>query len=115
MIARAVGKYQRMSARKSRLVADKVRGLNAVQALDMLRYTRSSGAVVVSKVLKSALSNAENNHEFFDRDKLYISKITIDEGPAWKRFMPRAYGRASAIRKPTCHVTIELSEVEAKQ
>ena len=110
MVSKAVSKYQRVSPRKARLVANVVRGKAVEDALALLKYTPTKGAIIISKTLQSAMSNAEENVKFYDTTRLYISEITVDAGPPLKRFMPRAYGRASAIRKPTAHVSVVLSD-----
>lgn len=102
-------RYQRLSPQKARLVADLVRGKNALYALDMLRFTNKKAARFIEKTLRSAIANAEHNNNL-DPEKLVISKILIDKGPVLKRVSPRAMGRADIIRKPTAHITIEVSE-----
>lgn len=102
--------YFRTSPRKVRLVADLVRGKNLTQALSQLQFTEKKSAGAISKLIKSAISNAKHNFKINDREKLYIKKITVDEGPTLKRFMPRARGSASPIRKRTSHITVVLSE-----
>ena len=102
-------RYQRLSPQKARLVADIVRGQNALQALSVLRFTNKKAATYIEKTLKSAIANAE--HSFgMDPDKLFVSRILIDKGPVLKRVNPRAMGRADIIRKPTAHITVEVSE-----
>ena len=102
-------RYQRLSPQKARLVADIVRGKDALPALAMLKFTNKKAAVYIEKTLKSAIANAEHNF-VMDPDKLYVSKILIDKGPVLKRVNPRAMGRADIIRKPTAHITVEVSE-----
>lgn len=102
-------RYQRLSPQKARLVADIVRGKNALQALNVLRFTNKKAAKYIEKTLRSAIANAKHNFNM-DSDKLYISKILIDKGPVLKRISPRAMGRADVIRKPTAHITIEVAE-----
>ena len=102
-------RYQRLSPQKARLVADIVRGKNALQALNVLRFTNKKAAKYIEKTLRSAIANAKHNFNM-DSDKLYISKILIDKGPVLKRMSPRAMGRADVIRKPTAHITIEVAE-----
>ncbi|MDD9806617.1 MAG: 50S ribosomal protein L22 [Gammaproteobacteria bacterium] len=99
----------RVSARKCRLVVDRVRGLAVGDALELLRFGRTRPAFYVLKVLESAIANAENN-EGADIDELKIKRITVDEGPVMKRFRPRAKGRASAIIKRTSHIGLVLSD-----
>lgn len=102
-------RYQRLSPQKARLVADVVRGQNALQALSVLRFTNKKAAKYIEKTLKSAIANAEHNFGM-DPDKLFVSRILIDKGPVLKRVNPRAMGRADIIRKPTAHITVEVSE-----
>ncbi|MHB9112087.1 MAG: 50S ribosomal protein L22 [Thermoleophilia bacterium] len=106
--ARATAKYVRVSARKMRLVADMVRGKGVAEARTVLAFSTKNAAKVVTKVLGSAVANAENNHDM-SADELYISTILVNEGPTLKRIRPRAMGRAFRIRKRTCHVTVELT------
>ena len=111
MEVRAVSKYNRISARKTRLIADMVRGRNVGEAFEALRFTPKKAARLVSKTLKSAVSNAENNFHL-DKKDLVISKITVDEGPTLKRFRPRAKGAAGPIKKRTAHVTVVVEDIK---
>lgn len=111
MQVKAVSKYNRISARKTRLVADMVRGQKASTAFSTLRFTPKKAARLVEKTLKSAVANAENNFGM-DKKDLVISTILVDEGPTLKRHRPRARGMASAIRKRTAHVTIVVEGEE---
>jgi large subunit ribosomal protein L22 len=104
--------HLRISPRKVRLVADIVRGQSVSQALNILEFTRKKAAVPVQKLLKSAIANATENDGINDVDTLVIDRITVDEGPTLKRYMPRARGRATPIRKRTSHVHISLRERE---
>lgn len=106
---RAVAKYIRIAPRKMRLVVDLVRGKSVAEALAILKFTPRAGSPVVEKVLKSAIANAENNHNM-DVDQLFVKEIFVDEGPTLKRFHPRAQGRAFSILKRTSHVTVVVSE-----
>lgn len=111
----AKGKYIRISAKKARPVADLVRGKNAKVSLEALKLMPQRTAHEIGKVLLSAMSNAENNFNL-DKDALIISKITIDAGPALKRWRPRAKGAASAIKKRTSHITVIVSgEAKSKK
>ena len=101
--------YARSSAQKARLVADQVRGLPVEKALELLTYSPKKAALLVKKVVDSAIANAEHN-EGADIDELVISKICIDEGPTMKRIMPRAKGRADRIMKRSCHITVVVSD-----
>ena len=100
----------RIAPRKVRLVIDTVRGKSVSQALNILAFTRKKAALPVQKLLKSAVANAAENHGVSDVDTLVIDRITVDEGAALKRFMPRARGRATPIRKRTSHIQIILRE-----
>jgi len=106
--ATATAKYVRVSARKMRLVADMVRGKGVAEARTVLAFSTKNAAKVVTKVLGSAVANAENNHDM-SADELFISTILVNEGPTLKRIRPRAMGRAFRVRKRTCHVTVELA------
>lgn len=102
--------HLRISPRKVRMVVDTVRGKSASQAMDILRFARKKAALPVEKLLKSAVANASEFHGVADVDDLFIEHITVDEGPTIKRYMPRARGRATPIRKRTSHVRLELRE-----
>ena len=106
---KAVHRFARTSAQKARLVADQVRGMPVNQAFDLLQFSPRKAAALINKVLKSAVSNAENNSGL-DADKLIVSRIMIDEGPSLKRIMPRAKGRADRIVKRTSHISIYVAE-----
>ena len=107
-IVRAQAKYVRTSARKARLVCDQIRGKGVDEAYAILAHTPRAVAEDWEKLLKSAVANAENNHELLG-DDLKIVAVFADEGPTLKRFRPRAMGRATPIRKRTSHLTIQLS------
>ncbi|PIR70247.1 MAG: 50S ribosomal protein L22 [Candidatus Niyogibacteria bacterium CG10_big_fil_rev_8_21_14_0_10_42_19] len=102
-------KYLRMSPRKVRVVADTVRNKKVSNARVSLKFLPKKAAGPVGKLLASAVANAKHNFNLSDED-LYIKEIKVDQGPVLKRWMPRAFGRASAIRKRTSHVTIILDE-----
>jgi len=108
MIAKAKHRYARIAPRKVRLVADLVRGMPVSRALEVLAHTRKAAAVMVSKVVSSAVANARNLSDT-DIDVLKISEIYVDQGPMLKRFLPRAMGRATRIQKKTSHITVVLS------
>ncbi len=97
-----------ISAQKTRLVADLVRGKNVNKAMEILRFTDKKAALFVSKALHSAIANAEHNAGA-DVDELKVSTIYVDEGITLKRIRPRAKGRADRISKRTCHITIVVS------
>jgi len=101
--------FARISPQKARLVADLIRGKSVGQALDILTYTNKKAAMLIQKVLKSAIANAEHN-EGVDIDTLNVTKIMIDEGPVMKRIMPRAKGRADRIVKRSSHITIVVAD-----
>jgi ribosomal protein L22 len=107
-VVRAQAKYVRSSARKARLVCDHLRGKSVEDARAILALTPRAVARDWSKLLESAIANAENNHELVG-DDLYVKAIHADEGPTIKRFRPRAMGRATKIRKRTTHLTILLT------
>jgi large subunit ribosomal protein L22 len=99
----------RMSPRKIRLVVGLIRRMPVNEAETQLRFLNKAAALPVLKLLQSAKANAEHNHKL-DLDKLWISHITVDGGKTLKRWRPRAFGRAAAIRKRTSHITIKLSD-----
>ena len=103
--ALAQARYVRMTPMKCRRVIDLVRGMDAAEALDVLRFAPQAASEQVGKVLASAIANAEHNKNLERRD-LFISQAYVDEGPTLKRFRPRAQGRAYRIRKRTSHITI---------
>ena len=107
---RAVLRHYRMSATKARQVLDLVRGHDVDRAHEILRATPREGARVVAKVLESAVANARNN-DGLDPDELYVSACYADEGVTIKRWRPRARGRATRIRKRTCHITVIVSRL----
>lgn len=109
MEARAKLSFVRLSPRKTRLVVDMVRGKGIQDALTILRFSPQPSAKLVSKLLQSAVANAEQKGAP-DVDKLFIKSIQVDAGPVLKRFVPRAMGRASRIRKPTSHITVVLAD-----
>jgi len=105
---KAVLRHYRMSAPKARQVLDLVRGEDVGKAADILRNTEREAATVVGKVLASAVANAVHN-DGLDAEDLYVSACFADEGATLKRWRPRARGRASRIRKRTCHITVVVS------
>lgn len=108
---RAVAKGVRSSAQKVRIVVDAIRGLPVEAALDRLAYSTKSAALLVKKVLESAIANAENNAGL-DIDDLKVARAFVDEGPTMKRWRARAKGRSSRILKRTCHITVIVSETQ---
>jgi large subunit ribosomal protein L22 len=109
---RAVAKYLRFSAPKGRLVVDLIRGKKVLDAATALAFSDRNAAREVMKVLKSAVSNAENNHGL-RADELYVSAAFVDEGPTFKRWKPRARGRVDRINKRTCHITVVVDNAPA--
>lgn len=109
--ATATLRYAMVAPRKVRIVIDLIRNKSVKEALAILKYTPKRGAKIVEKLLKSAISNAENNHNM-DSEKLYIAEIYANGGPMLKRIRPRAQGRAFLIRKRTSHITVVLKERE---
>lgn len=109
MEAKAIAKFVRVSPRKAGQVAGLVRGKSVGEALAILKYTTQKPAGVIAKVIESAMANAENNHDM-DKDKLYVAEVYANQGPTMKRFMPRAMGRATTIRKRTSHIGVVLKE-----
>ena len=105
METRAVLRDVRLSADKGRLVADLIRGKKVEQALNILAFTPKKAAVIVKKVLESAVANAEHN-DSADIDELRVTSIYIEQGTTLKRFTARAKGRGNRISKPTCHVYV---------
>jgi large subunit ribosomal protein L22 len=115
MEARVILRYIRIAPRKARLVADLVRGKSAEEAFTILKFTPRRGAMIIEKVLKSAVANASQK-EMGDVDALTISRVYVDGGPTMKRMRPRAMGRANTILKRTSHITLVLSgERESKK
>jgi len=110
--ARAIGNYIRVTPRKARLVADLIRGRTTGDALNVLSLCRKRAAQIVRKVLVSAIANAGAKEK---QEAMVVSRAYVDEGPTLKRYMPRAMGRATPIKKRTSRITIVLSEQEVKK
>ena len=106
---KAILRNYRQSPRKVRLVADYIRGKRATEALVLLSALPKRAALPMRKLLDSALANAKNINGT-DAERLYVKEIRVDAGPTLKRFMPRAFGRASAINKRSSHISIVLAE-----
>jgi len=102
-------RFARIAPQKARLIADQVRGLPVEQALEELRFSGKRAAHIVSKLLESAVANAEHN-EGADIDELRVATIMVDEGPTMKRMKPRARGSADRIFKRTSHLTIRVAD-----
>ena len=111
MLTKAVARYIRVSPRKARLVADLVRGKTVAEALAILQYSPQVAARHIEKVLRSAVANAEHNHQVRSLDDLRVNAV-IDGGPSLKRIQPRAMGRAFWIRHRLAHITVALAEAE---
>lgn len=111
MRVQAIAKYIGMSPRKARLVVDMVRGMNAGEALDTLRFVNKGAAKPVSKLVRSAIANAEENYGL-SADELYIAEIAADEGPTLKRGQFAARGRFKPILKRTTHLKVVLASRE---
>jgi large subunit ribosomal protein L22 len=109
METRAVARFVRISPRKVRLMMDQVKGKKVEEALHLLSFAPQKGASLVKRLINSAVANAEQNRNA-DVDRLFIKAIFSDDGPMWKRFRPRAMGRATRIRKRTSHLTVILDE-----
>ncbi|HWP57160.1 MAG TPA: 50S ribosomal protein L22 [Candidatus Acidoferrales bacterium] len=109
MEARAVARRVRVAPRKVRLVIDLIRGRRVEDALNILRFTPKRSAGIVAKTLRAAIANAENTQSV-DVDRLYVKQVKVDEAGMWKRFMPRALGRATRVRKRLSHITVIVDE-----
>ena len=110
--ARATLKFARISARKVKIVADLIRGKDVDEAISIVKFTPKASSEIIEKLLKSAIANAENNHEM-KHENLYVAEIFANQGPTLKRIRPAAKGSAVRIRKRTSHITIVLKEKEA--
>jgi large subunit ribosomal protein L22 len=108
IVVRASSRYVRVPPRKARLVANQVRGLHIERARALLEFSPRGAAEDIRKLIESAASNAENNHDLI-ADEMKVVEITVDEGPTLRRFRPRALGRATPINKRTSHIAVALS------
>ncbi len=119
MAARAIQRWVRQSPRKMRLVIDTIRGQDVNQAYALLKFSKKRAARQIAKVLRSAVSNAEQdalrNNEAFDVDRLYVTKAMVNEGSTLYRYRAAALGRASPIRKRTSHVEIHVATKEEEE
>lgn len=113
MSVSATLRYARISAQKTRLVADMVRGLPVEKAVNQLTFSTKKGALIIKKLLESAIANAENN-EGMDVDELVLNTIFVDEAPSFTRFKSRAKGRSNHITKRNCHITVIVAAKELK-
>ncbi len=111
MEARAIARYIRIAPRKMVLVADLVRGKKVNEALNILHYTPKRSSLVIEKTVRSALANLMNNENAknINVDDAVIKEIRVNEGTTWKRWSPRAMGRATRIRKRTSYLHVTLS------
>lgn len=109
MEVRSIYKAARISPKKARDVAREIQGLPVSDAIDALTFTPRKAAFLINKTLKSAVANAENNHELA-ADNLVVKEANVSDGPTFKRFKPRARGSASGIRKRTSHIAIILTD-----
>jgi large subunit ribosomal protein L22 len=111
---RAEAKWVRISPRKARLVAEHIRGRSVLEARSVLAFTPREAARELDKVLRSAVANAESQHQIPD-DRLYVSAAYVDEGPVMKRWRARARGRVARIKKRTCHITVKVAEIPVQE
>ena len=107
----ATAKFIRISPTKARQVVDLIRGRHVEDARRVLQFTQRGPSPTVAKVLNSAVANAEHNREL-PADELVVTRAWVDEGPTLKRFRPRAMGRASRVRKRTCHISVVVGRPE---
>ncbi len=109
MEVKAVSKYIRLSPKKVRQVVNLIRGKSVDEALAILRYTPKRASEAVTKVVKSATANAENNLQM-NKDELFVTACYVDQGPTYKRYKPRAMGRADIMRRRTSHITVVVGD-----
>ncbi|MBI2132075.1 MAG: 50S ribosomal protein L22 [Candidatus Tectomicrobia bacterium] len=109
-MSKATLKHYRGKPRKTRLLADLIRGKRASEALTLLGLSTASSAKTVAKVLRSALANATDRGQADDPESLIVQRVTVDQGPTLKRFRARARGRVNHIRKRSCHIQVVLGE-----
>ena len=112
--AHAIGKSIKSSQQKANLVLRSIRGLPVENAVNILQFSRRRISNIILKILNSAISNAENNHQL-DIDKLYVKEATVGKSMVLKRFRPRARGRAGKILKPFSRIKIELIEKKLEE
>ncbi|KAA3618134.1 MAG: 50S ribosomal protein L22 [Calditrichaeota bacterium] len=113
MEAIAKARYVRMSPRKMRQVVDLIRGKGVDDAINVLHFSGKRAATPVEKTLRSAVANAMSSEEHgkLDPHSLYIKEVRVDMGPSLKRFKAGAMGRPMRIRKPTCHLTLVVTDI----
>lgn len=102
-------RFARVGTQKARVVADAIRGKDVNEAIRVLTFMPKKTAVLMKKLLESAVANAEHK-QVIDVDNLYVKTVTVDQGPSLKRFRPRAQGRASGIKKKMSHINLVLDE-----
>ena len=114
MESKASYRFAKISVRKARVITNLVRGRNVAEALDILRFTRKSGAPLVSSLIDSAIANAQQKGEGVNLDALYVKLAFADKAPSknMRRWRPRAMGRATRVLKGLCHVTVVLGTEE---
>ncbi len=112
MDARATAKYIRVSPQKARLVVDLIRGKQAGEAMSILRFTKKRATHEIEKVLRSAISNAEQKSDTVDVDRLFVAKAYVNEGPRSKRLRPAPMGRAYRYQRRMSHITVVVEERE---
>jgi large subunit ribosomal protein L22 len=110
--ARATGRFVRIAPRKARIVADLIREKPVSEALEILAFTKKRGAMVLRALLDSAVANARVKYKA-DVDSLVVTRIMVDQGPASRRFRPRAMGRASRVNKFTSHIHIFVADAKS--
>lgn len=117
MISSAKQRFVRISSRKIKLVIDLIRGKNLEEAFNILRFTHKAAARPVRKLVQSAYSNAINQLGSFDLniEEIVVKNIRVDQGPTFKRWIPRAMGRATPILKRTSHISVELDVPEPEK
>lgn len=108
--ARAMARFVRLSPQKARLVIDLIRGREAGEALEILRFTKKRAAKDIEKVLRSAIANAEQKAETVDVDRLYVKQAFVNEGPRWKRMRPAPFGRGHQYQRRTAHIVVSVAE-----
>ena len=111
METKATLKNAPLSAQKARLVGDQIRGLSVENAINTLKFSSKKAAAIFTKILESAIANAEHN-ERADIDEIKVTTVFVNEGATMKRFRARAKGNANHILKRTCHITVKVAEYE---
>lgn len=110
MVSKASARFSRIAPRKARTIANLVRGRDVAEAIQILQFTNKSAAGIMKTLLESAVANARQSDA--DVDNLFISKVTVDKAPNrfFRRWRPRAMGRATRIQKGVSHIQVELAE-----